>query len=193
MTKVIKLDEMDIYDIGNNIQISGIIYSGKGNHYLAFLPGEIDDSSFRILDMELEDWKKFIRQSDLVETKIITNSSDPKLAKTILRKSARQIDVRISWKVYKRDDYTCRYCGLTGIPLTVDHLVLWEEGGPTIEENLLTSCKKCNKLRGNMPYDEWLNSEIYERRSAKLHPMTRTANDLIDLSNIHKVAHIKKR
>jgi len=193
MTSVIKLDDMDIYEIGNTIQLSGIIYSGKGDHYLAFLPGEIDDSSFRILDMDLEDWKRFIRQTDILETKIIDNSSDPKKAKTILRKSARQIDARVSWRVYQRDKYTCRYCGLTGIPLTVDHLVLWEDGGPSIEENLLTSCKKCNKLRGNTLYDEWLKSDIYKRRSKKLRPNVKIANEFIDLSKIVRVSHIKNR
>jgi hypothetical protein len=158
----IKFNDIDLYEIGNSIQISGVIYSGNGKDYLLFLPEYMKDKK-DYLEVSDIDWEKFFRQTDLVETKIMQGN---KL--TIIRKAERQIDQRTMWQVFKRDDYTCRYCGQTGIPLTVDHIVLWEKGGPTTEENLITSCKKCNKTRGNREYAEWLISDDYKKLSENL-------------------------
>jgi 5-methylcytosine-specific restriction endonuclease McrA len=63
--------------------------------------------------------------------------------------------------------------------MSVDHLVLWEEGGPTIEVNLITACKKCNKVRGNTSYAEWLKHPRYKNVSAKLKPEVRAANEAL--------------
>ena len=76
------------------------------------------------------------------------------------------------WEVFRRDNYTCRYCGNKQVPMTVDHVVLWEEGGPSIVKNLICSCKKCNNTRGNMQYEDWLESDGYKDRSVVL-----TGND----------------
>ena len=192
-----KLDfkDLDLFQVGNSIRLTGVIYSDKDQHYLCHLPDTFDDLNYCILDMNLEEWKKFIRQTDLMETEVIAQGSDQKLVKIILRKSNRVIDSKVSWKVFERDGYCCRYCGKTGVPLTVDHLVLWEDGGPTIEENLLTSCRKCNKQRGNMKYEDWLESDLYKKKSQNVHPEIRMENALIlsTLKNIPRVYHKKSR
>lgn len=176
--KTIKLDDLNLLNIGNSIQISGAIWSGNGKHFLCFFPDEFDDDEIVLLDMDIVNWKTFLRQTDIMETEILAHG-DKGTIKAVIRKSQRQIDQRISWKVFQRDNYTCRYCGKTGIPLTVDHLVLWEEGGCSIEENLLTSCKKCNKTRGNMEYVDWLNSDKYNRIAKDLTDDIRLANEEI--------------
>lgn len=196
-----ELSDYDIHDFGNEIQISGVVYSGKGEHLIAFFPGELDwdeqivDMLF-FLNMDLDDWAKFIRQSDIMETEVLVKAKQGKLTKAILRKSSRQIDQRIAWKVYKRDNYTCRYCGVTGVPLTVDHLVLWENGGPTTEENLYTSCKKCNKTRGNIPYKEWMEDERYLTKAfkgVKATVLKENTLKILELDKIPRVYHIKSR
>jgi len=103
-----------------------------------------------------------------------------------MRKSARQVEEGSRWKVFQRDGYRCRYCGKTGVPLTVDHLICWEALGPTIEANLATSCKKCNRVRGETPYDQWLKSQYYRDVSRALDEMTRKLNEdvLLTLANI---------
>ena len=106
-----------------------------------------------------------IRQSDLKEIGVI---GEDKAKKIILRKSTRQIETSVMWEVFRRDHYTCRYCGNDKVPMTVDHIVLWEAGGPSIEKNLICSCKKCNNTRGNMFYEQWLCSEEYKRVSKDL-------------------------
>jgi len=161
-----KLEDFNLTDFGNSITISGMMLSDSEKQYLLPFPEEqIDDitsTDIEILDLTLEDWKTVLRQTDLLETEVLAEDKHG-LIKATLRKSGRQIDQRISWAVYRRDNYTCRYCGRNDVPLTVDHLILWEVGGPSIEENLVSSCKNCNKARGNTEYEEWLNSDFYNR------------------------------
>jgi len=52
-------------------------------------------------------------------------------------------------KIYKRDHYTCFYCGkdLHGASpqeITLDHLLSREDGGTNDAENLVTACRHCN-------------------------------------------------
>ena len=61
-----------------------------------------------------------------------------KLYKAVIRKCQRNIEQGVSWNVFRRDGYACRYCGNKEVPLTVDHLVLWEESGPSTEANLVS-------------------------------------------------------
>lgn len=196
--KTIKLQDINILDIGNEIQITGAIWSGKGKHYLCFVPDEFDKDDnydFELLAMDVNDWEKFIKQTDLLETEILARDSSGGLVKILMRKSTRQIDNKIQWKVFQRDAYTCRYCGSTGVPLTVDHLILWENGGATIEKNLVSACKKCNKTRGNTEYEEWLQHPYYIRVSEKLPEAIKQKNtELVStLDTIQKMVHIKSR
>lgn len=160
------LHGLKLLEFGNTIQIAGIIMNSSDESYLIPLPDEeiLEKVS---LPFNTEDWQEFIRQTDLLETEVLANDRDG-LKKIILRKSARQVDSKVSWRVYKRDGYKCRYCGRDDIPLTVDHLMTWEEGGPSVEGNLVSSCKKCNKKRGNMEYANWLRSGRYSEVSKGL-------------------------
>ncbi len=53
--------------------------------------------------------------------------------------------------VLKRDDYTCRYCGtsVTLASANIDHVVPWNRHGSTVITNMVTSCGRCNKTKGN--------------------------------------------
>lgn len=190
------LNDLDLLDFGNSLSIGGVVYSGNGKNIICLLPEDASfDDEFCTLYASSEDWKKIIRQTDIMETQVLEKATDGKLVKAIIRKSTRMIEQGVSWKVYKRDDYSCRYCGKNGIPMTVDHLVLWEEGGPSIEANLVTACKKCNKTRGNIPYKDWLQHPYYLKVSQKLDQDTRDANDdLVDtLADIPIRTHTRNR
>lgn len=194
-----KLQDLNLLAFGNTVQLTGAIYEGvydgKLITFTCHFPGEHDENAtLETLEMGTEDWVKFLRQSDIMETEVLAKAKDGTLTKAILRKSQRQIDANISWKVFKRDEYRCRYCGREG-PLTVDHLVRWEEGGPTIEENLLSACKKCNKIRGDMSYEQWLKSDRYQNVSQNLSQMIRSANGALVhfLNKIPRVEHIRSR
>jgi len=189
-----KFEDLDILKIGNSIQLAGALWIGEGKNYLCLFPEEsLTSDSFEVLEMNSDQWVEFLRQSDLLETEVLTKASDGSVTKAILRKSARQVAQQVSWSVYLRDNWKCRYCGAgPGIPLTVDHLVLWESGGPSIPGNLLSACKKCNKARGNTPYAEWLQSKFYRRVSQGLSALVRQDNlDIVPTldaipRNLHK-------
>jgi hypothetical protein len=193
---MIKFKDLDLLSIGNTIQLVGAIWAGNGKMYLCMFPGEHgsvsdfegnditgfvptsgDETVFaETLNMSLAEWETFLRQTDIMETEVLTEAEDSTVTKAIMRKSTRQISQIISWEVYRRDGYKCRYCGQSDVPLTVDHLVLWEEGGPSIVGNLVAVDKRCNMTRGNLPYAQWLEHPYYKRVSANLTEDQREAN-----------------
>jgi 5-methylcytosine-specific restriction endonuclease McrA len=58
------------------------------------------------------------------------------------------IGKKLRFQVFRRDNFTCRYCGRSpfrdGVTLHVDHKVSVNDGGKTVLENLVTSCSDCN-------------------------------------------------
>lgn len=52
--------------------------------------------------------------------------------------------------VYRRDEYKCQYCGAArGAVLTFDHVIPRSRGGDTTWENIVTSCARCNRKKGD--------------------------------------------
>ena len=152
-----KFSELDLSKVGTELEIEGVLYGD----YLILLPDAelsvvADIHGLYVIQPTLEEWTKLVRQSDLKEIEGMSKGQ-----KIILRKSTRQIEQKVSWEVFRRDNFTCRYCGADDRPLTVDHVVVWEEMGPSIPMNLISSCKKCNNKRGTMRYEEWLGSPHY--------------------------------
>lgn len=75
--------------------------------------------------------------------------------------SGRKISPRLRFEVFKRDGFTCRYCGSKSpeVVLEVDHIVPVAEGGSDDEMNLATSCWECNRGKGSVPLDEVMTGE----------------------------------
>ena len=46
--------------------------------------------------------------------------------------------------VFKRDEYTCRYCGSKQGPFQCDHVYPEKHGGKAVMGNMVTACKRCN-------------------------------------------------
>ena len=68
------------------------------------------------------------------------------------------------FKVFERDGYQCRYCGMRPpeVVLHVDHFIPVIKGGGNEMDNLLTSCSQCNqgkKARLSRPPNEELEYE----------------------------------
>lgn len=164
------LDQLDQYSIGHTIQLGGGIWTGEGKVLLVPFPDEPLEGEISTLTLSKDEYERFLNQSDVMDIR------GP--GKAILRKSQRQIDSWMSWQVFERDNYTCRYCGYKS-PLTVDHIILWEQGGATVPDNLMSSCRKCNKDRGSMEYQDWLNSPAYHRRCSHLLASVFRANLLV--------------
>ncbi len=50
-------------------------------------------------------------------------------------------------RIFRRDDFTCGYCGAKGVRLECDHIVPVAAGGSHDDDNLLTACKPCNRKK----------------------------------------------
>lgn len=157
----LKFEDLELYELGNQIEIAGMLMQGSGKTLAVFFP-KSDIENPDLVEMSEEDWKKFLLQVDTLETVLFPNKAQQ--AKTVVRKSQRNIEQGISWNVFRRDNYTCRYCAADNVPLTVDHLVLWENMGQSLEDNLLSACRKCNKTRGNMEFEDWVKTDFYKNK-----------------------------
>jgi 5-methylcytosine-specific restriction endonuclease McrA len=51
-------------------------------------------------------------------------------------------------EIFRRDNYTCQYCGKRDINLTVDHVIPKRLGGKHIWTNVVAACPDCNHKKG---------------------------------------------
>ncbi|MEJ5200844.1 MAG: HNH endonuclease [Anaerolineales bacterium] len=60
-----------------------------------------------------------------------------------------RVRVRLSRReVFRRDNYTCQYCGKTSGSLTIDHVIPRHLGGEHTWTNVVTACSACNHRKG---------------------------------------------
>jgi 5-methylcytosine-specific restriction endonuclease McrA len=60
-----------------------------------------------------------------------------------------RLSVRLSKReIFRRDGYTCQYCGKHPPHLTVDHIIPRHLGGEHSWQNLVTACPSCNLRKG---------------------------------------------
>lgn len=72
------------------------------------------------------------------------------------------VSKRLRFEVFRRDGYTCRYCGGTApdVSLTVDHVVPVSLGGLDEASNLVTACRDCNAGKSSSSPDESVVSAV---------------------------------
>jgi 5-methylcytosine-specific restriction endonuclease McrA len=51
--------------------------------------------------------------------------------------------------MWRRDDFTCQYCGIKSPELTIDHIHPKSRGGKTTWDNCCLACVKCNMRKAN--------------------------------------------
>jgi 5-methylcytosine-specific restriction endonuclease McrA len=51
-------------------------------------------------------------------------------------------------EIFRRDNYTCQYCGQRSNDLTIDHVIPRHLGGPHVWSNVVTACAQCNHRKG---------------------------------------------
>ncbi len=105
-----------------------------------------------------QEWTKLRPKDD--EEGIRTVSSNFRIPEIIklnkYEKMPRQRVVFSRINLYKRDGYTCQYCGLKPKTedLTIDHVNPRCRGGQTTWENCVICCSKCNKIKGGRTPEE---------------------------------------
>lgn len=80
-------------------------------------------------------------------------SSKIKFNKSI-KKQRALMTLELREKIKKRDNFTCKICGLSttqepNLLLEIDHIIPLSKGGISSEDNLQTLCWKCNRKKGN--------------------------------------------
>jgi len=71
------------------------------------------------------------------------------------------LSVRIRFEVFKRDEFTCQYCGRKSpdVVLEVDHIHPVCDGGTDDPINLRTSCWDCNHGKAGVPLNAIITGE----------------------------------
>lgn len=77
------------------------------------------------------------------------------------------ISKKTRFEVFKRDNFTCQYCGgqSPDVILRVDHINPVAGGGDNDILNLITSCEPCNQGKGARPLDD---QSVLARQRAQL-------------------------
>jgi len=57
-------------------------------------------------------------------------------------------------EVFRRDNYTCQYCGKLDAKLTVDHVLPRHLGGGHLWTNVVAACSHCNHRKGGRKVQE---------------------------------------
>ena len=56
--------------------------------------------------------------------------------------------------VFRRDNYTCKYCGLQSNHLTLDHIIPRHRSGAHAWGNVVSACPACNRRKGGKTLEE---------------------------------------
>jgi hypothetical protein len=68
---MMKFEELRLLEVGHSIQLAGSVWAGEDKLYIIFLPDEKFDKPFEMMELDVDQWQQFLRQSDLLETEIL--------------------------------------------------------------------------------------------------------------------------
>jgi 5-methylcytosine-specific restriction endonuclease McrA len=72
-------------------------------------------------------------------------------------------------EIFRRDNYTCQYCGKTTPILTIDHVIPRHLNGKHTWENVVAACPACNHRKGGRTLEE---SGMHLLHTPKIPPQT---------------------
>jgi len=102
--------------------------------------------SSKTITVRFGNWKKaLIATAKAVELPGWEKPAPP--AKVV--KQRQPLSERRRFSILKRDNYECRICHRSGVPLEVDHIVPVSLGGGDTQDNLQTTCKVCNRSKSD--------------------------------------------
>jgi Homing endonuclease associated repeat/HNH endonuclease len=93
-------------------------------------------------------WRKaLLRAASHADAISASESTEPRPAPGAIEQPGprRSLSVRKRFFVLKRDNYRCVLCGVSAVPLEVDHIVPAARGGSDRLDNLQTLCVPCNR------------------------------------------------
>lgn len=73
---------------------------------------------------------------------------------SMVRRPPRTVRRLTRMEIFKRDNYTCQYCGKETRHLTLDHVMPRFRKGPHTWENIVSACMPCNRHKaGRTPQE----------------------------------------
>lgn len=92
------------------------------------------------------------------------------------------IPPKMRFEVFKRDAFTCQYCGRSApdVTLEADHIKPQKEGGKNHITNLITSCKECNRGKGAKLLDD---HSVLQKQRVQLEELNKRRNQLEMMMN----------
>ncbi len=107
------------------------------------------------MNEEQPDSESTTDDNELVQLTENVSSKKQKKKEIKVKRAPRQINLRLRWKILKRDNFSCNKCGNSpskdlNVELHVDHIIPWSNGGETDFENLETLCSDCNLGKSNL-------------------------------------------
>lgn len=101
---------------------------------------------------ELSEFKKVFEpaEHDWVRT-IRFHIAVPRIIRVLRFSRLPQQEVKFNRRnIYARDQNRCQYCGgkFNSTELSLDHVIPRSRGGPTVWENIVCACLKCNVRKG---------------------------------------------
>lgn len=73
-------------------------------------------------------------------------------------------------EIFRRDGYTCQYCGRKTRQLTIDHVIPRHKGGEHAWNNLVSACRACNRKKGGRSPQEARMTLSHAPREPKATP-----------------------
>lgn len=95
------------------------------------------------------------------------------------------VSKRKRFEVFKRDSFTCQYCGQKApdVVLEADHIEPRSKGGKDDILNLVTCCFECNRGKGAVRLDD---KAVVERRRAQLEELQARREQIEMMADWHK-------
>jgi hypothetical protein len=100
-------------------------------------------------------WQRVSYEADLDDE---VKEFEDKFIKSRLYNTDIKLWGEIRIRIFKRDNYTCKYCKVVGGILEVDHIRPISKGGTNLDVNLTTSCRTCNRQKKDKYNDEPQNN-----------------------------------
>jgi len=164
--RTIEFEEIEKIEIGNAIGFVGTVWLDSKADQFYILPVvedlPVDMENVAIFNFSDSEKIRFLNQAWLLESSRYSDFKN-KAVKTALYRSQSSIHPSLRWRVFRRDNFACCYCGYNQGELTFDHYLPKALGGFTTEENGRTACRLCNRAKGDLEPEQWENSLKLEK------------------------------
>ena len=102
---------------------------------------------------ELEDAGVFSRENGVIFSRRMVDKTE--YNEFVNMRPCPEVWSKIRTSIFKRDNFTCTYCGERGGRLECDHIFPVSRGGSNDHDNLATACFICNRSKAGKTIAEW--------------------------------------